>query len=464
MTALPSDATKTHMDATTDDPAQARSELASLVDKFNDLLDYCSGLLGSDGVPATARTSLGLALLATLAAGHGVENDGSGNLRVKLDGSTLARSASGLKVADDAVDLAQMAHGAANRLVGRDASGVPAEIVAGTNVTISGGVISASGGIASVSQGDVNTSTGTVSVGGSNWYAAEDGNGGSAHWFFNSTTLASPGGLFVLGMETKRQSGEVSAIAAFIDGGGNSTSYTTRLMAAAGLTTSGTPNAGIAGRQTYISSSPPFDMGDGEAQGFLFLLMNKKGEIVAHYFADVPPWAYNGPTKVMADYRDPETQKKYRLKRPSLTKEMILDGVLPVVDCCSFEEKLKKELAKEISGAKVRKNAEMNIFVEKLPSIKRRLMDQYEEITQEIKNADMGIVPHPFGNIPKGHTVVMVDPYSEGVSNLNAALNYSSEGADMADDIVLSNLVIDNDFLEKRKNPQGVKQVKFKIR
>lgn len=35
--ALPADATKNHLDSSTDDPKQARSELADLVDKFNAL-------------------------------------------------------------------------------------------------------------------------------------------------------------------------------------------------------------------------------------------------------------------------------------------------------------------------------------------------------------------------------------------------------------------------------------------
>ena len=56
--ALPSDATKAHLDSSTDDPKQARGELASLVDKFNALkaalgdmveLDQGAGLTASGG-------------------------------------------------------------------------------------------------------------------------------------------------------------------------------------------------------------------------------------------------------------------------------------------------------------------------------------------------------------------------------------------------------------------------------
>jgi len=56
--ALPSDATKVHLDSSTDDPKQARGELADLVDKFNSLkgvlgdmveLDRGQGLTDSSG-------------------------------------------------------------------------------------------------------------------------------------------------------------------------------------------------------------------------------------------------------------------------------------------------------------------------------------------------------------------------------------------------------------------------------
>lgn len=42
-------------------------------------------------------------------SGEGVEDDGSENLRVKLDGGTVARSASGIKVADNGIAVGQLA-------------------------------------------------------------------------------------------------------------------------------------------------------------------------------------------------------------------------------------------------------------------------------------------------------------------------------------------------------------------
>jgi len=47
--------------------------------------------------------------LLSEAIGQGLEDDGSGNLRVKLDGATIGRSSSGIKVADGSIDTTQLA-------------------------------------------------------------------------------------------------------------------------------------------------------------------------------------------------------------------------------------------------------------------------------------------------------------------------------------------------------------------
>lgn len=60
MTALPSNASKANMDATGDSPLLARADLASLVDKFNDVIAFLTALLGTDGTTATGRSTLGV--------------------------------------------------------------------------------------------------------------------------------------------------------------------------------------------------------------------------------------------------------------------------------------------------------------------------------------------------------------------------------------------------------------------
>jgi hypothetical protein len=50
-------------------------------------------------------------------------------------------------------------------------------------------------------------------------------------------------------------------------------------------------------RQTYVQSSPPYDLGDGEIPLFLFFAYID-GELAGSYEAPEPPWALNGPTDI----------------------------------------------------------------------------------------------------------------------------------------------------------------------
>ena len=118
---------------------------------------------------------------------------------------------------------------------------------------------------------------------------------------------------------------------------------------------------GIYAQQRYINSSPPFDIGDGAIPLFAFIKVKKSGEIKSIYTADVPPWAYNGPTNITGKVG--KNGKKYQYKK------RILD-----YESGEFE-------------------------VDKI------------EITQAIKNADMPLIPHPFASGKKdGETIVLLDP------------------------------------------------------
>lgn len=296
------------------------------------------------------------------------------------------------KMADDAIGLAELDAGTADRLLGFDGSGDPSEITIGTGLTLSAASLSVSS--LSVSQGDLNTSTGAVST--------------------NSITavnLTLPGGTYGFWPQLKTSSASRRIQA---DLSSNSTSpylASTTYVSNIALATPAGSDGTVYAQQRYVASSPPFDMGDGEVGGFIFAMINSAGAVVSSYAADVPPWAYNGPTDIQGKY-DPVRKKKFQLVPRKLTTEEILDGA-PI-----------------------------------------DMIEQ--EVTQEIKNADMGLIPHPFGGVPAGHTVVMLDPMSDIIKNIIDAQNKYKE-FDVVD-VIENYLTIDNSALV-RKGPQGVMQV-----
>ena len=298
---------------------------------------------------------------------------------------------------DNSVTLAKQASGTANRLIGYDGSGDPSEISAGSNITISGGSISATGGLTDVSQGDLNTSTGSVSNVGS-----------------TSLNLTLPGGTYGFYPQIKGNSADNAKFYIGDCSLGTISSYLTN------INISKTSASAIAyAQQRYVTSSPPFDLGDGDCQGFIFVLIDSNGNITSHYAADVPPWGYNGPTGIRADKINRKTGKKYRKKTPSLTLEQKLSGYIPDVE--------------------------------------------YEEITQTIKNADMSLIPHPFGVVPEGHTVVMIDPMCETVGRMIGLQNLGDQ--EMIDCLLNkdNNLIrVDNDKV-KRAAPLNVAVHKLKL-
>lgn len=261
-------------------------------------------------------------------------------------------------------------------------------------------------GITSVSQGQLNTSTGTFSLGVSTANFINVGSGPAGYVTLGSSVsyAAMPGGEY--GFTPQAYTGAGGAVGGWILASVSSTAVTGGTPFAYSGSAQGIT---IFGFQRYVTSSPPFNLGDGEAGGFIFALVNGAGDIVGHYAADVPPWAYNGPTKIRSDYQCPISGKKYREVIKKKTPEQIMNG--------SRIEKIK------------------------------------EEISDDLKNADMGLIPHPFGNTD-GHTVVMIDPVSDKVKRL---IEYQNAGdVDLISGMLTKGqLVIDNEKVS-RKCPNGV--------
>lgn len=269
-----------------------------------------------------------------------------------------------------------------------------------------------SSGITSVKQGDLNSSTGIVSNatgGGVVHYTLPGGEYG----FYPQ--LRHSGSSFINGFAalTIGANGSAQAIADTKTALGLTTSYASRIS----LYNSNATSTMYA-QQRYINSSPPFDLGDGDAAGFFYALVNSSGDIVGHYSADVPPWAYNGPTSIRCDWQCPQTQKKFRRVKEPRTVEEIMDGAQAVY--------------------------------------------KMEEITMQIKNADMGLIPHPFSGFESSLIPVLIDPMDERLARLIESQNTGDDSFSTA--ITSGKIKIDNDCMKNRKGPVGcpIHRMKFK--
>lgn len=117
--------------------------------------------------------------------------------------------------------------------------------------------------------------------------------------------------------------------------------------------------------QRYIQASPPYNLGPL----FIYVIIDKNGNIETVSIAPDPPWANNGPTNIRPDYYS--AGKGYK--------------------------KIKK--AKK-SGDKL------------ILPIEYEVSEQ--EITMDYKDSDMNLIPHPFqGNDLTDKTIAIIEPGSD---------------------------------------------------
>ena len=113
------------------------------------------------------------------------------------------------------------------------------------------------------------------------------------------------------------------------------------------------------GSTRYVDSSPPYDLGDGEIPLFVWVKLDSSDNIISVQTSITPPWAYNGPTDIRADRVDKQKRKFKRIR---------------TVD----------EDTGEVSIVET-------------------------EISMEMKNRDMILLPHPFATMDAGDKVILLD-------------------------------------------------------
>lgn len=132
----------------------------------------------------------------------------------------------------------------------------------------------------------------------------------------------------------------------------------------------------------YIQASPPYNLGEGNIPLFMFLWVKKgSGELMASNIAPDPTWANNGPTQIRPHFFG-EDGKPYR-------RRLKLDAdLMKLLDVPGRKEELFDALDQP----------EHEVY----------------EITQEVKQADMYLLPHPFiSDGAKDCVCVLIDPVSD---------------------------------------------------
>lgn len=161
--------------------------------------------------------------------------------------------------------------------------------------------------------------------------------------------------------------------------------YTTNIYL---LVNTATGATGAQASQYYIQASPPYNLGDGDIPLFVFAEVSPTGEIVSTYSAPEAPWHYNGPTNIIADYKSPDG-KSYKL----------------VTEFREEHGSLKAACAKGMT---------MEEACASLIASKYTLI----ELTQDIKNADMNLIPHPFVSRKPENTIILLNPVGKIVEQL----------------------------------------------
>ena len=172
-------------------------------------------------------------------------------------------------------------------------------------------------------------------------------------------------------------------------------------------------------RNTYWNASPPFNIGHGDIGVFAWARINNNtGEKDLIQVSQAPPWAYNGPTSLRHNRVDKRTGKKYKnvIKRTYTFNEANKDP-----------EKM-----------------EVYLYEMQNPEIVEI------EIDHSVKNADMGLFPHPHGaNDNTGYTIVTLDPFCQCAQILQNLIELNDDSAmDEIDEIMEHWIKFDNNSLD----------------
>lgn len=170
----------------------------------------------------------------------------------------------------------------------------------------------------------------------------------------------------------------------------------------------------------YIQASPPYDLGNGEIPDFIFAWIDGTGRVLAVSESEDPPWANNGPTDI---------SPLGRVRRLIDTTDRFKNVAAASDRRGQYFASLKRAHALLRSGD---------------PAVQAQVRAVLSApMSQEEKQRDMPLIPHPFmANDLTGTTVVLIDPVGSICEELWLAKTYG--GDNVAELIHAGHLQIDN--------------------
>lgn len=221
------------------------------------------------------------------------------------------------------------------------------------------------------------------------------------------------------------------------ESGGIPTSYTTWMYIG---NTNGTAGTTAYAQQRYVQSSPPYEpyrAGD-MVPLFVFALLDKaSGRVLSTYTAPEPPWANNGPTII---------NPLGRLM--ALARALVSMPEAAARDETAARARREQDLADMYAFFKDHRN---------LPSIEQELARKF---TQEEKNGDMMLIPHPFlGHDLTNYQAVVIGPTDDNFCRALAA-RHEFLGDSIGEILHGNYLTIDNTPMSGLVTPAGCMAVR----
>ena len=219
------------------------------------------------------------------------------------------------------------------------------------------------------------------------------------------------------------------------------TTYTTTIHLAV---ESDSPNI-VYAQQRYVQSSPPYNVGGMDFGRFVYVRVNSSAEILGTWASDDPPWWTLAPRPQRLERQPDGTLKEFYTEHVAFDKDLLKTNKASIKTQLKKRKKerreivrLKRQLANLVNkenflNQQALENKGNDRVIEKVnenllnvDSLKNEItskLSEFEiqeiEITTEVKNQPMPLVPHPFITRDPGDMIFILSPMVSDYDLLN---------------------------------------------